>query len=108
VLEREAVGCLHAPEGGEPGAPIDIRALRIAGLGPHRGDDRHRLSEGFAPRSEIRATALGLRPVRGRGSIGETPEPGPMLVDEYDTTVVVRPDWTVRRDPATETLVIER
>jgi hypothetical protein len=35
-------------------------------------------------------------------------EPGPVLVDEYDTTVVVRPGWTVRRDPATDTLVLER
>ena len=31
-------------------------------------------------------------------------EPGPLLIDEYDTTVVVRPGWTVRRDAATETL----
>ena len=35
-------------------------------------------------------------------------EPGPLLVDEYDTTVVVRPGWTVRRDQATETLILER
>jgi hypothetical protein len=31
-----------------------------------------------------------------------------MLVDEYDTTVVVPPGWTVRREPATGTLVLER
>ena len=31
-----------------------------------------------------------------------------MLIDEYDTTVVVRPGWTVRRDAATETLILER
>ena len=47
-------------------------------------------------------------PVRSRASIGEQPEPGPLLVDEYDTTVVVRRGWTVRRDPATATLVLER
>jgi N-methylhydantoinase A len=47
-------------------------------------------------------------PVRSRASIGERPEPGPLLVDEYDTTVVVRAGWTARRDPATETLILER
>jgi hypothetical protein len=46
--------------------------------------------------------------LRTRASFDEAPEPGPLLVDEYDTTVVVRPGWTVRRDPATQTLVLER
>lgn len=93
---------------GEPGAPIDVRALRLAGLGAHADVDRLRLADGFAPRASSRRTALGELPVRGRASIGEVPEPGPLLVDEYDTTVVVRPGWTVRRDPHTESLVIER
>jgi len=30
-----------------------------------------------------------------------------MLIDEYDTTVVVRPGWTARRDPVTDTLVLK-
>jgi N-methylhydantoinase A len=47
-------------------------------------------------------------PVRNRASIGEAAEEGPLLVDEYDTTVVVRPGWTARRDPHTETLILER
>jgi N-methylhydantoinase A len=47
-------------------------------------------------------------PVRTRASISEAPEPGPLLLDEYDTTVVVRPGWSVRRDAATQTLVLER
>ncbi len=46
--------------------------------------------------------------MRSRAAIGASAEPGPVLVDEYDTTVVVRPGWTVRRDPATDTLVLER
>ena len=46
--------------------------------------------------------------VRSRESIGERPEPGPLLVDEYDTTVIVRRGWTARRDPATSTLILER
>ena len=93
---------------GEPGAPIDIRALRLAALGPSRPLERLRLADGFAPASESRVTVLGDLPVRSRASIGERAEPGPLLVDEYDTTVVVRPGWSARRDLATETLVLER
>jgi N-methylhydantoinase A len=93
---------------GEPGAPIDIRALRLAALGPARPLVRLRLADGFAPAAESRTTVLGILPVRSRASIRETPEPGPLLVDEYDTTVVVRLGWSVRRDPSTETLVLER
>ena len=46
--------------------------------------------------------------MRARGSLGEEPEPGPLLVDEYDTTVLVPPGWSVRRDAATGTVVLER
>jgi N-methylhydantoinase A len=96
---------------GEPGSPIEIRALRLAGLGPSAAGERLRLDE-------VRETAGGTRtatfdgeaidtPVRTRASIGEQPEPGPLLIDEYDTTVVVRPGWTVSREPDTETLVLQ-
>jgi N-methylhydantoinase A/oxoprolinase/acetone carboxylase beta subunit len=93
---------------GEPGAPIDVRALRLAALGADGAVDRLRLDDGFVPRASSRTTALGELPVRSRASVGEAPEPGPLLVDEYDTTVVVRAGWTARRDLATETLILER
>jgi N-methylhydantoinase A len=93
---------------GEDGSPIEIRALRLAGLGRQTGVDRLSLTDGFEARTTSRDTVLGELPVRTRASIGEAPEAGPLLVDEYDTTVVVRPGWTVRRDTATGTLVLER
>ncbi|HET7046277.1 MAG TPA: hydantoinase/oxoprolinase family protein [Gaiellaceae bacterium] len=93
---------------GEPGSPVEIRALRLAGLGPSHAVERLAAGDGFAPRESSRETVLGTLPVRSRASVGEAPEPGPLLVDEYDTTVVVRPGWTARRDPATGTLVLER
>jgi len=37
-------------------------------------------------------------PVMARSDIGQAPMPGPAIVEEYDTTVVVRPGWTVRTD----------
>ena len=55
----------------------------------------------------MRETVLGDLPVRSRPSLGEAPVQGPVLIDEYDTTVVVRPGWSARRDPATDTLVLE-
>jgi len=93
---------------GEEDAPIEIRALRLAGLGRSHAVDRLSLANGFAGRGGTRETALGELTVRTRASIGAAAEPGPMLIDEYDTTVVVRPGWTVRRDPATETLILEQ
>jgi N-methylhydantoinase A len=92
---------------GEHGAPIDIRALRLAALGPVHAVSRLSLQDGFEPAAVVRETLLGDLPVRSRGSIGEAPVEGPMLIDEYDTTVVVRPGWSARRDPVTDTLVLE-
>jgi N-methylhydantoinase A/oxoprolinase/acetone carboxylase beta subunit len=47
-------------------------------------------------------------PVRSRASIEADAEAGPLLVDEYDTTVVVPEGWTIRRHLETATLVLER
>jgi N-methylhydantoinase A len=93
---------------GEEGSPVEIRALRLAALGESSAVDRLSLADEFAVRGGTRETVLGELPVRTRASVGETAEPGPMLIDEYDTTVVVRPGWTARRDRATETLILER
>ena len=92
---------------GEAGAPIDIRALRLAALGPAHAVARLSLQDGFEPATASRETVLGDLPVRSRASIGEARAGGPMLIDEYDTTVVVRPGWSARRDPVTDTLVLE-
>jgi N-methylhydantoinase A len=43
-----------------------------------------------------------------RAAIGTEPIAGPVLIDEYDTTVVVPPDWSLRRDLETQALVLER
>jgi N-methylhydantoinase A len=46
-------------------------------------------------------------PVVGRWAVGPDPAPGPLLVEEMDSTTVVPPDWTVRRD-GHGNLVLER
>jgi N-methylhydantoinase A len=97
---------------GEPGSPIEIRALRVAALGPAVASSNLSLADDAWDAGGTRAATFAGEtlevPVRTRASIGKAPEAGPLLVDEYDTTVVVRPGWTVRRDAATQTLVLER
>jgi N-methylhydantoinase A/oxoprolinase/acetone carboxylase beta subunit/N-methylhydantoinase B/oxoprolinase/acetone carboxylase alpha subunit len=83
----------------EAGSPVDIRALRLVSLGPEQPN---------VPLSAPSREAGGTRradfgdgpvevPVRSRDSLAE-PADGPLLVDEYDTTVVVPPGWVVRLD----------
>lgn len=38
--------------------------------------------------------------VLGRAAVPESPTDGPVIVQEYDSTVLVPPDFTVRRDPS--------
>jgi N-methylhydantoinase B/oxoprolinase/acetone carboxylase alpha subunit len=98
----------------EPGSPVDIRALRLIALGP----DRARLSlpqERELPggAAATRDATFSLRQgtvqasVRTRASLGAEPTDGPLLIDEYDTTVIVPPGWTVRVDPSTRALVLD-
>jgi N-methylhydantoinase A len=89
---------------GVPGSPVEIRAVRLAALGPDRDGGFPRVAANGSGRGGSRA---GI-PVRSRASVGADAEPGPLLVDEYDTTVVVPSGWTVARDLDTDTLVLER
>ncbi len=96
---------------GQPGSPVEIRALRLAALGPAAGThalhvNSGRISSGGARRACFAGESISTS-IRSRASIGSR-EPGPLLVDEYDTTVVVPPGWTVGRDEETDTLVLER
>ena len=93
---------------GAAGAPIEIRALRLAALGRSTTVDRLSVIDASLRRTRTRATHVGDLPVRTRSSIAAAPEHGPLLVDEYDTTVVVRVGWTARRDAGTDTLILER
>ncbi|MGI8420731.1 MAG: hydantoinase/oxoprolinase family protein [Gaiellaceae bacterium] len=92
---------------GEPGSPVEIRALRLAGLGPSNAVDRLSVLDGTPAGGTTRSSYLGDVPIRSRAFLGEAPEPGPLLIDEYDTTVVVRGGWTARRDAATDTVIME-
>jgi N-methylhydantoinase A len=98
---------------GMPGSPVEVRAVRLAALGRSNATLSFDVADAVAPgRHAIRRMWLGGTatevPVRSRASIGGAAEAGPLLVDEYDTTVVVPEAWTVRRHLETGTLVLER
>ncbi len=100
---------------GQPGAPVEIRALRLAALGPAPSTDTFSVDhaapavrDGDGTRTAyLDGVELGV-PVATRTAVELAPVAGPVFVDEYDTTVVVPPGWTVGLDPRTRTLVLER
>ncbi len=90
-----------------------MRALRLAALGPSTATLSFELGDPLVPdRDATRRVWLGGAfrevPVRARNSIADRPEPGPLLVDEYDTTVVVPSGWVIRRHLGTGTLLLEQ
>ncbi len=96
---------------GQPGSPVEVRAVRLAALGASAATLSFDLDDALVPDREatrrmVTGGVVSDVPVRARFSIGDQPEVGPMLVDEYDTTVVVAAGWTVRRHPGTGTLVL--
>jgi len=46
-------------------------------------------------------------PVLARSGLREAPRAGPLIIEEYDSTTVVRPGWTARRDTANN-IILER
>ena len=97
----------------QAGSPVEIRALRLAALGEAPATRSFQVeAAGAGGNGSGRRIHIGGEdvnaPIRTRRSIGEAPESGPLLVDEYDTTVVVPPGWSARRDAGTGTLVLER
>jgi N-methylhydantoinase A/oxoprolinase/acetone carboxylase beta subunit len=97
----------------EPGSAIQVRAARLAAVGPPRPQQMVSTpSERRAPADATRTAHFeaGERDARieTRDAVGSEPVAGPLLVDEYDTTVVVPPEWNVRQDTETQALVLER
>ena len=98
----------------EAGSPVVIRALRLDDLSAAsrwarraRPAQPSRQSNGRRASADFGETHGRLEaPVVPRAAIGAEPRRGPLLVDEYDTTVVVPPDWTVARGQS-DALVLE-
>ena len=98
---------------GRPGSPVEVRAVRLAALGSSVASPSFDVADPLVrERRPTRRVWLGGVAedvtVRSRASVGPEPEHGPLLVDEYDTTVVVPRGWRVRRHLGTGTLVLEQ
>jgi N-methylhydantoinase A len=87
--------------------PLEIVNVRVvaAGLREHRLDFRQVAVVGEPVRATRRRPVHFARdepavdtPVVARAAIALAPTPGPLIVEEYDSTVVVPPDATVQRD----------
>ena len=92
--------------GDDEDSPVEIRALRYAVVGSYRDSAELRL-HGKTPGSEAPTSRLAdfgeahgtiATPVLARDDIPADGMPGPVLIDEYDTTIVVPPGWSVRLD----------
>jgi 5-oxoprolinase (ATP-hydrolysing) len=93
----------------EPGSPVDVRALRLVALGPERDAfalDHPAHEPATATRRAYFNGELLEVPVCSRAALAGDPRQGPLLVDEYDTTVVVPPGWSVALDAATGALIL--
>jgi N-methylhydantoinase A len=97
----------------EPGSSVEVRAARLAAIGP---PPQHDVALGApitaAPPEATRQAHFDAgeseTPVVNRAAVGPDPSAGPVLIDEYDTTVVVPPDWQVHLDSTTNVLILER
>ena len=87
---------------------MQIRALRLTVVGPPRGElasvPAAPAEEGGPARTRLvdfgDAHGQVATRVLARAAIDSKPQAGPLLVDEYDTTVVVPPEWTVALGPS--------
>ena len=99
VRGRARAALRHAARGGLAGRHPRAAARRArAGAAEPFAllGSRARRGRRHAPR-RLRRTGRSRRP-SARATRSPSPRPGPLLVDEYDTTVVVPPGWTVRLD----------
>lgn len=114
----EAFGAAHEQNYGyrSDGEQTQIVALKLVGRGvsnmPRLPDRVVRVGETTAATGERQAyfgPELGWRatPVMPRDGLTKALRAGPLIVEEYDTTTVVRPGWTARLDEWNN-IVLER
>lgn len=84
--------------------PVEFVNLRARGARrPRRGDpvpDRRTQPRGTADRQVYFGPAVGMltAPVITREMLSDLAERGPFVIEEYEGTAIVPPDWTARRD----------
>lgn len=96
----------------DPDSPVEVVAVRLVGRAAVSTTDANLASTAeFTVREPRRAAYFGGAtgvidtPVLVRKDVTEATD-GPLLVDEYDSTIVVPPDWRVQLDER-ENLILE-
>jgi N-methylhydantoinase A/oxoprolinase/acetone carboxylase beta subunit/N-methylhydantoinase B/oxoprolinase/acetone carboxylase alpha subunit len=98
-----------------PAEPKRAVALKVIGRGrggstPLPSNIRNRLGEG--PQERRRRVYFGPTlgwidtPVISRKALKRRPRSGPIIIEEYDATVVVRPTWTATCDHANNIVIL--
>jgi len=110
---REAFESEHETTYGyrSPKEPVQFVNLRVVARGLQEGASRLAGLPAAAGRSASLAAGPSRRPayfgpalgwvetaVIGRGELGRGPEPGPLIIEEYDSTTVVPPGCRASRD----------
>ena len=74
--------------------------MRCCSINPGHLNRSGPASRGVKARSAYFGAAHGLveTPVVGRADLASTGRQGPLIIEEYDTTVVVPPGWIARLD----------
>ena len=109
TLMREAFEREHERTYGHkaPDDPVELVNLRVEVTLPREGAHQWGGSsaskgsvDGPQERSAYFGAAIGRRtvPLLARDEIGTEDQPGPLIIEEYDTTVLVPPHCTVKRD----------
>jgi N-methylhydantoinase A len=90
---------------------VNVR-LVATGVRPHRLDFRAvRVTAGARVPATRRLVSFDRRaparetPVLGREAVTAAGRAGPLIIESYDSTVVVPPGWTVRRDTVDDLLI---
>lgn len=83
--------------------PVELVNIRVVATipvaEPRLALGRPRLSGNASRRVYFGGPGLGLEvQVLGRDALTDRPRPGPMIIEEYDTTVVVPVEWSVLTD----------
>jgi len=95
------------------GEPVQLVGLRAACRGTRRPvplPERFRLERDYAPAVRRRPVYFGAWhevDVLSRAELTATPRPGPLVVEEYDSSTVVPPGWSASID-ALDNILLER
>lgn len=93
-----------------PDNPLRLVRLRISATVARESPPTARVEQGAS--SEVRVTRLDddetPAPVVTRDQLDKRPRSGPLLIDDRETTTVVPRGWSVRLEPSTFDLVLER